>query len=1041
MLLKFKIIILSVIAIVCICNYNFAQKNLELQIRNCKLVTEYADDTLVDNMDTVTFGSYQQSDVTGKTKDPIEWIVLDRDEENKKALLLSKYILDCKPYDDNFENLSWDTCTLRKWLNNDFYNNSFNKNEKDIILLSKVINTSADGVEWANGVTPNNTNDKVFLLCIDEIKDYFGNGVKDKYGYYIRKNLLTYGTNYAKTKDLINEIVEERNQYSNEYWLRTNYGYDGRIQTSGFRGEIDEIGYWPDDLARGIRPAIWVNYNVETEAQTNINNNTTMLQNDTNESEINKDLERLYETWDDNMFDWTSYQYSHKVARISAMLSEAAYTESKIESLLLNEFKFSKVKFYNYNYPKSMKIGYDGTNCFSVAHKNVGDSAIVVISARGTKEFAEMLGDAFKYDFINGQYLHNMNNVAVYDHVYDFYEQIKIGVENYFIENSNLKKVKNLKILITGHSFGGASANCYAADLIANIKNNNLNTYLEKNSIFTYTFGAIKVFDKRLDQNIFDTISNYFNGVPNYSEGYMNIFNIYNHYDSFGSNGNYAWTKASAPQQKFGLTYEYKDERLHFEEINESHLYEINSTDVITILSALIKAGKHLKENATDFVGTFNNHNMTNYMAALNLYDYSNKNTMNNENGSSDLPSEIYTDNNEVHKSEKTISNNNQVAKDIYYYYFDDKNSKILHLTSKNIAGKTREVKTIKPRKNYAKYYYFYGDDTVPFKGGNPIAYKYSDEIDNVINVETIVIDDNLKLDSTAYMFSGFKKLKEVNANLIDTSETLYMKRMFANCESIIELDIGLWKTDQVIDMSYMFASCSSLTYLDLSKWNMHSVKSLECLFFYCSLLNNIDVSNWDVLNVENVEGMFFSCDSLEYLDVSKWNIKSVKNLTYMFSGCSSLKTIDVSKWDTSKVTSMNHTFNMCASLLELNVSNWNTSSVTIMNGIFKNCSSLVEIDVSKWDTSQVIDMSSMFEGCSSLVKLDVKNWDTSKVNSMSGTFAYCSLLTELDVHGWDVSNVTIIDLIFAKSPGLKKIDVSKWNLNKAVGVGNMFGN
>ena len=59
----------------------------------------------------------------------------------------------------------------------------------------------------------------------------------------------------------------------------------------------------------------------------------------------------------------------------------------------------------------------------------------------------------------------------------------------------------------------------------------------------------------------------------------------------------------------------------------------------------------------------------------------------------------------------------------------------------------------------------------------------------------------------------------------------------------------------------------------------------------------------------------------------------------------------------------------------------------------------------------------------------------------MSGTFAYCSLLTELDVHGWDVSNVTIIDLIFAKSPGLKKIDVSKWNLNKAVGVGNMFGN
>ena len=237
------------------------------------------------------------------------------------------------------------------------------------------------------------------------------------------------------------------------------------------------------------------------------------------------------------MFDWTSYQYNHKIARISAMLSEAAYTESKIENILLNEFKFSKVKFYNYNYSKSMKIGYDGTNCFSVAHKNIGDSAIVVISARGTKEFSEMIGDWVKNDYINHQGLHSMNNVAVYDHVYDFYEQIKIGVENYFVENPNLKKTKNLNVLITGHSFGGASANCYAADLISNIKNNKLNPYLEKNNIFTYTFGAIKVFEKRLDQNIFDNINNIFYGVSNYSEGYMNIFNIYNHYDSFGPNG------------------------------------------------------------------------------------------------------------------------------------------------------------------------------------------------------------------------------------------------------------------------------------------------------------------------------------------------------------------------------------------------------------------------------------------------------------------------------------------------------------------------
>ncbi len=419
--------------------------------------------------------------------------------------------------------------------------------------------------------------------------------------------------------------------------------------------------------------------------------------------EIDKDLKKLYEPWDDNMFNNTSYQYSHKIARISAMLSEAAYTESKIENLLLNEFNFSKLKFYNYNYSKSMKIGYDGTNCFSVAHKGEGNSAIVVISVRGTKEFSEMLGDAFKYDFINGQYLHSMNNVAVYDHIYDFYEQIKIGVENYFAENSNLQKVKNLKILITGHSLGGAAANCYAADLIANIDNNKLNSNLEKNNVYTYTFGAIKVFKKRLDQNAFDTISNFLNGVSNYSEGYMNIFNIYNHYDSFGPHGNYSWTKASAPQQKFGHTFIYNDEKLHFEEINESHVWALTMEDVNkgwydlffrgSIFKFLENMGK-LVDKPENLFGTFNNHNMTNYMAALNFYDFSkNANANHEKSEKNDKVKSLYSESLDLKKNNDI---ENSIIENEYKVKSEDNYDEIFEMSYNEVA-KLKQLRANSP--------------------------------------------------------------------------------------------------------------------------------------------------------------------------------------------------------------------------------------------------------------------------------------------------------------------------------------------------------
>ncbi len=42
------------------------------KIKNVKCISEYSDETEVDEMETIEFGSYPQSDASGKSKEPIE---------------------------------------------------------------------------------------------------------------------------------------------------------------------------------------------------------------------------------------------------------------------------------------------------------------------------------------------------------------------------------------------------------------------------------------------------------------------------------------------------------------------------------------------------------------------------------------------------------------------------------------------------------------------------------------------------------------------------------------------------------------------------------------------------------------------------------------------------------------------------------------------------------------------------------------------------------------------------------------------------------
>ena len=129
----------------------------------------------------VTFGTYPQTK-SGADQTPIEWLVLESDGET--ALLISRYALDAKQYNNKRTDITWEKCALRRWLNNDFYNRAFSTGEKKAILKSDV---SADKNPSYSTNPGNATKDSVFLLSIVEAKKYFASD----------KARMCAGTDYA----------------------------------------------------------------------------------------------------------------------------------------------------------------------------------------------------------------------------------------------------------------------------------------------------------------------------------------------------------------------------------------------------------------------------------------------------------------------------------------------------------------------------------------------------------------------------------------------------------------------------------------------------------------------------------------------------------------------------------------------------------------------------------------------------------------------------------------------------------------------------
>ena len=91
--------------------------------------------------DKVQFGSYYQ---TAKfSPEPIRWRILSIDESTDTAYVMANNVLEAKAYDEGQAYVTWENCSLRNWLNNEFYNTAFNDLQKALIETTTVDNSAS----------------------------------------------------------------------------------------------------------------------------------------------------------------------------------------------------------------------------------------------------------------------------------------------------------------------------------------------------------------------------------------------------------------------------------------------------------------------------------------------------------------------------------------------------------------------------------------------------------------------------------------------------------------------------------------------------------------------------------------------------------------------------------------------------------------------------------------------------------------------------------------------------------------------------------
>jgi len=196
------------------------------------------------------------------------WRVLD--VQGDKVLLLTEDVIEKRQYNMQPTYITWEACALRKYLNGEFLQ-KFTREEQ-----SRIIETRASNPDnlWYGTHGGKATNDKIFLLSLEEVDRYFGNS-----GDYQGKRRKEYngGKLVVDSKGFLfsnahdNARVAKYKGEACRWWLRSPGSSSDCAAGVDDDGYVSVIGIKAYDIfgdiginvllnyGGGVRPALWLN--------------------------------------------------------------------------------------------------------------------------------------------------------------------------------------------------------------------------------------------------------------------------------------------------------------------------------------------------------------------------------------------------------------------------------------------------------------------------------------------------------------------------------------------------------------------------------------------------------------------------------------------------------------------------------------------------------------------------------------------------------------------------------------------------------------
>ena len=223
---------------------SFRTKSIEPAKKNQWILRKNGKQGPLEVDEIIGFGKYFQ-DEEGKEKTPIEWIV--KEVNGSKALLVSRKALEERPYNKEWVDITWEKCTLRSWLNQDFYTTAFSTEEQKLIIETTVTAVRNPKYDTDPG---NDTMDKVFLLSIKEAEKYFADDEARGCA----------PTAYAKAQGAYtnDDYKTAGGEAACWWWLRSPGGSRGGAALVIYDGLVYDYG---DRVRSGgdcVRPALWI---------------------------------------------------------------------------------------------------------------------------------------------------------------------------------------------------------------------------------------------------------------------------------------------------------------------------------------------------------------------------------------------------------------------------------------------------------------------------------------------------------------------------------------------------------------------------------------------------------------------------------------------------------------------------------------------------------------------------------------------------------------------------------------------------------------